>query len=157
MKAIRGIYTETKAKAISPNGETDHFETKAGMIQGDTLAPYLFIIALDYALRSGVKEELGFKLISRRSKRKGPEIVTDLDFADNIALLSGEIWQAQPLLNRAQAAAVSMELMANTKKIKGMSFNQPDEVLLKTADGTSLEVVRDFMYLGFLVSSSADT
>ena len=46
------------------------------------------------------EEALAFHLVKRRSRRIGPEVVTDLDFADDIALLSEEIHQAQDLLLR---------------------------------------------------------
>ena len=39
-----------KVKVCSPDGETDFFDIAAGVLQGDTLAPYLFIISLDYVL-----------------------------------------------------------------------------------------------------------
>ena len=64
------------------------------MTVGATLAPYLFIIVLDYALRksiNGRKEELAFCLKKRGSRRIGPELITDLDFADDITLLSEQI------------------------------------------------------------------
>jgi len=32
-------------------GETDFFQIVAGVLQGDTLAPFLSVVALDYALR----------------------------------------------------------------------------------------------------------
>ena len=149
------MYTWTKAKEISPDGETHLFEIKAGVLQEELLAPYLI---LDYALRKAVngrEEKLGFKFIPRRSKRKQTEIVTDPEFADETALLSGEIGQAQTLFDRVEAAAASVWLMVNAKKAKVMCFNQPDKVLLDTADGTSLEIVGEFTYLGSLVSSSA--
>ena len=34
----------------SPNGDTIFFDIVAGVLQGDTLAPYLFIFSLDYRL-----------------------------------------------------------------------------------------------------------
>ena len=34
-----------RAKVFSPNGETDFFAIHAGVLQGGTLAPFLFIIA----------------------------------------------------------------------------------------------------------------
>ena len=70
------MYTNTRAKVISPDGEIELFEIKAGVLQGDTLAPNLFIISLDYALRiavEGREEELGFQLNVRRSRSLGPK------------------------------------------------------------------------------------
>ena len=40
----------TKAKVHSVDGDTDYFDVLAGVLQGDTLAPYLFIICLDCVL-----------------------------------------------------------------------------------------------------------
>ena len=69
----------------TPDGETDEFEIFAGVLQGDTLAPYFFITTLDYCLRpaiDGREEDLGFTVRPRRSGRIGPFNITDLDFAD---------------------------------------------------------------------------
>ena len=46
LRTIIALYTNTKAKVISPDGETDLFEIKMGVLQGDTLAPFLFVIVL---------------------------------------------------------------------------------------------------------------
>ena len=43
--AIMMLYRNTKVKVCSPDGDTDYFEIVAGVLQGDTLAPYLFIIS----------------------------------------------------------------------------------------------------------------
>ena len=45
-------------------------------------------------------ERKNFTLKNRRSRRVKPEMITDLDFVDHIALLSDQIKQAQELLNR---------------------------------------------------------
>ena len=47
LTAINLMYTNTKARVVSPDGETELFEILAGVLQGDTLAPYLFAIVLD--------------------------------------------------------------------------------------------------------------
>ena len=78
-----------------------NFEIHAGVLQGDTLAPYLFIIVLDYFMIIALgneEENLGFTIAQRRSRRHPAEILTDLDFADDIALLSDTLNQAQELL-----------------------------------------------------------
>ena len=42
--AIMMLYRNTKVKVCSPDGDTDYFNIVAGVLPGDTLAPYLFII-----------------------------------------------------------------------------------------------------------------
>ena len=61
--AIMMLYRNTKVKV---HGDTDYFNIVAGVLQGDTLAPYLFIICLDYMLRTSIDEikENGFLLHS---------------------------------------------------------------------------------------------
>ena len=90
-------------RVVTSDGETELFGILAGVLQGDTLAPFLFAIVLDYAMRmaiEGREEELGFHLKKRRSRRYPPVIVTDTDFADDIALVTEEISQAQIMLSR---------------------------------------------------------
>ena len=42
--AITILYRNTKVKVRSPHGDAEYFDIVAGVLQGDTLAPYLFII-----------------------------------------------------------------------------------------------------------------
>ena len=46
----------------------------------------------------GREEELGFQLVNRRSRRIPAITITDLDFEDDIALVSKEIEAVQELL-----------------------------------------------------------
>ena len=45
--AITILYRNTKVKIRSPDVDTEYFNIVAGVLQGDTLAPHLFIISLD--------------------------------------------------------------------------------------------------------------
>ena len=69
--AITILYRNTKVKVRSPDGDTEYFDIVAGVLQGDTLAPYLFIIPLDYMLRASIDKmrENGFELTKRSSRR----------------------------------------------------------------------------------------
>ena len=89
VSAIGILYTGTKAKVLSPDGETELFEILAGVLQGDTLTSYIFTIMIDYAMRQAIGNDaldLGFKLDRKRSRRHNNDVITDLDFADDIAL-----------------------------------------------------------------------
>ena len=52
-------------------GDTDYFNIVTGVLQGETLAPYLFIICLDHVLRMSIDlmKEKDFKLAKERSRR----------------------------------------------------------------------------------------
>ena len=78
----------------------------------------------------------------------------DLDFADDIKLLSGEIHQAQALLERVETMAASAGLAINAMKTQVLAFNQDTEVSITSKGGTQLEVVEDFKYLGSWMSST---
>ena len=45
------LYKNTKAVLPSLNGDSNFFDTVAGILQEDTLVPYLFIIWTDYVRR----------------------------------------------------------------------------------------------------------
>ena len=48
------LYKNTKVRVRASVGDTDFFDIVAGVLQGDTLAPYLFIICQDYVLRASI-------------------------------------------------------------------------------------------------------
>ena len=48
------LYRNTKVKVRSPDGDTDYFDIVAVVLPGYTLAPYIFIICLDYVLRTSI-------------------------------------------------------------------------------------------------------
>ena len=86
--AITILYRNTKVKVRSPDGDTHYFDIVAGILQGDTLAPYLFIICLDYVHRTSIDKikENGFELSKKRSRSYPAKIITDADYADDIAI-----------------------------------------------------------------------
>ena len=87
--AIMMLYKNIKEKVCSPDGDTDYFNIVAGVLQGDTLAPYLFIICLDYMLRMSIDlmKDNGFKLTKERSRRYPAQTIADVDYANDIALV----------------------------------------------------------------------
>ena len=68
--------------------ETDYFDIVAGVLQGDTLAPYQSIIYLDYVLRMSIDlmKENGFKLAKERSRRYPAQTIMDVEYANDVAL-----------------------------------------------------------------------
>ena len=78
------------------------------------MAPYIFAILLDYAMRpaiDGREEELGFKVDRRRSRRHHPVVITDTDFADDIAITTEEIHQTQEMLSSVELEAAKSDFI----------------------------------------------
>ena len=154
VKLIERMYDNTIARVITDDGLTETFSILAGVMQGDTLAPYLFIIAIDYAMKKALDgSDIGLTVSQRRSRRH-PEIrVTDADFADDLALLTDTIPEAQNFLMSLEDAANSIGLHMNVKKTKFMEINaEPGKI--RAASGEEVKRVVDFKYLGCWIKSS---
>ena len=163
MRAVITMYTGVKAKVISPDGDTDYFNITTGVLQGDTLAPYLFVIVLDFALRKAIdgrEEDFGFTLERRRSRRHPAKVITDLDFAVYIALTSDRVDQAKKMLDVVEAECAKVGLLLNAAKTKFMTYNIDEDVSMNSLDGTPIERAltktgeQDFCYLGGWIDSS---
>ena len=70
--AITILYWNTKVKVRSPDGDTEYF---------DIVHAYLFIICLDYVLRTLIDKikENYFELTKKRSRRSQAKAITDAD------------------------------------------------------------------------------
>ena len=144
VNAIQKLYERTRAKGLSSDGETEYFEI-LDVLQGDTLAPYLFTIVIDYIMRMAIdsKEEFGFILNPKKRRRYPAEVITDLDYADDIALIR----QTKKFLNRVKSEAAKNGLYCNAKKTKMMRFNEDSINDLKSISGGFIEKVDNFKYL----------
>ena len=115
------IRRQTTARVISPDGITELFRVLAGILQGDTLAPYLFIIIVDYILRKAFKDndELGFTVTpgkgGRRSCHKALK-VKDLDYADDLAAPADNIQGAQEMFRLIEDTSAEVNLYVNARK-----------------------------------------
>ena len=151
---IEGMYDNTSARVITEDGLTEAFQILAGVLQGDTLAPYLFVITVDYImLKATEDDDFGFTLHPRRSSRYPEVKITDTDFADDLALLTNTIAMAQSFLLSLEEAANSVGLHLNESKTKYLSVNCQSESL-NAKSGKELEHVNDFLYLGSYISST---
>ena len=148
------LYRNTKAMVRFPNGDTDFFNLVAGVLQGDTLAPFLFILTLDYVLRTSVDKLNGFgcTLEKAKSRRYPAKKITDADYADDLALFSDKIDDAERLFHAVEEAAARIGLYVNAKKTEYVCYMQNGEI--KDLKGTTLKEVEHFTYLGSNISST---
>ena len=118
--AIMILYRNTKVKVRFLDGDTNFFDIVVDILQGDTLAPYLFIICLDYMLRTSVDKikENSFKLTKERNRRYPAQTITGADYIANPPA------KAETLLNSLEWAAAGIGLHVNAYKTEYMYFNQ---------------------------------
>ena len=119
-----------------------------------TLAPYLFIICLDYVLRTSIDKmrENGLEQTKKISRRYPVKTITDADYVDDIAILANTPNQAETLLRSLERAAAGIGLHVNADRTEYMCFNQTGDI--STQEGTSLKLVDKFTYLESSVSST---
>jgi len=111
--AIMMLYHNSEAMVRSSDEDTECFKILAGVLQGDTLAPLLFIIALDYVLRNSLdtQRELGFALHKTGSRRHPAIKITDADYADDLTLF---------LFHSLEEVATAIGLYGNSKAWKAV-------------------------------------
>ena len=116
--AITILYKNTKVKVRSPDGDTEYFDIVAGVLQGDTLSPYHFIICLDYMLRTSIDKirENDFELTKKSSRRYPIKPITNADYANDIAIQANTPNQAEILLHSLERATAGIGVHVNAHK-----------------------------------------
>ena len=82
------MYSDTSACVSTELGPTEWFKTTSGVLQGDTLSPYIFIVLLDYALKKTPQDDVGFVVRKRSGRRHPANYIGVLAYADDICLLA---------------------------------------------------------------------
>ena len=98
--AVLDPYNASSAFVQTSHGPSEEFTTTSGVLQGDTLAPLLFLVAIDYVLRRCLDDDNSYVLASRRSSRHPAVFLPALAYADDIALLCSDPSAARRALTR---------------------------------------------------------
>ena len=100
-------------------------------------------------------EHLGLTLnkTTRRNQYLEENCITDLDYADDLALFSDTSNDAQTFLSRLEIYAAPLGLFVNDIKTEVMPINAT--AALQTVAGKTLKVVEDFKYLGAWADTTA--
>ena len=96
---IKTMYDNPETFVLSPDGTTDSFFTTTGILQGNIFTPYLFTIVVDYV------PIISITLQERKSTCHSSKQIADLNYADDIALLSDQINNVEILLQSLETAA----------------------------------------------------
>ena len=78
---IKFLYDGSTSCVRAGGVNIQRFEITTGVRQGDVLSPVIFIIVVDWIMKRVIGDEDGIKWL-------GSDRVADLNYADDIALLS---------------------------------------------------------------------
>ena len=160
IRSIATMYENPESFINTSDGPTSSFKTSTGILQGDTLAPYLFVIVVDYILRHSADSIYvkGIDVKPNKTTRDSSKYLTDLDYADDITLLSQLLLDGQELLLSLEEAASRFGLLLNSKKTEYLTINEDkNHIPISSNDGNVLKEVSDFKYLGsYVVDSRMD-
>ena len=129
---------------------TKNFQVRTGVRQGCLLSPFLFILVIDWVMKTATKE-----------KRNGIQwtILTqldDLDFAEDLALLPHSHKQMQDKTTELAFISARVGLKINKRKTKILRTNATRQTPIML-EGETLEKVKDFRYLGSTVDTHGRT
>ena len=155
VNAISVLYKNSKSAVMVDGGLSDPFDVTTGVLQGDVLAPFLFVVLVDYLLKKATLQlDSGVVTHPRRSRRHPAKSLNDLDFADDIALLESSISRAQAQLTKTAEAAADLGLVISAPKTEYMTVNCNPQPTLQVY-GDPINHVSDFKYLGSMVASGS--
>ena len=119
---------------------TEPFAVKSGVRQGCILSPMLFCITIDYLMRKVSTGKTGIRWTLW-------SVLEDLDFADDLALVSTTKSHAQVKLDKLRLEASHLGLQLNAKKTEVLAINQAEEDKV-LVDDAPLNMIDQFTYLG---------
>lgn len=144
IQLIKAFYDNFKC-TVDSDPDTS-FLVKSGVRQGCVMSSLLFIIAVDWVMKSTMSNTnngIRWTLTSN---------LEDIDYADDLALVSHTENQMKEKTERLEQNARMIGLKINSKKTQIMTVNMLNTPDIKV-NGEQLELVQSFTYLGSVVTS----
>ena len=147
IKLITNLYDSQQACVRTAKGDSDLFNIGQGVRQGCILSPALFNLYAEYIMRRALADwDRGLPVGGRR--------ISNLRYADDTTLVATNASDLKDLLLKVKAESEVLGLKLNVSKTKIMIVGGDgvEEPLL--VDGTEVEQVTQFNFLGSLITTS---
>ena len=146
-KLIEDLHEGTFCKVMVDGTLNDAFEVKSGVIQGGILSPLLFVMVIDYVMRK-VAVETNAGIVWKDGRK-----LVDLDYADDIVLISEGTDEMQRILDCLVEEGKKVGLIINCSKTEIINMNivNAGDCLI---EGSVVKQVEKFKYLGTILSSN---
>ena len=147
---IKNLYDGMTCKIIHGSQLSEPFTITTGVRQGCLLSPLLFLLVIDWIMkRVTERDKNGIQWTMWKH-------LEDLDFADDIALLSHRQVQMQAKTTKLKEIAekIGLKIHSGKTKILKINTNSSTPVII---DGRNIEEVTSFTYLGSIINSEGGT
>lgn len=146
---IQSLYENFECQVIHRNQLTEPIAVNNEVKQGCILSPVLFSLEIDWIMKNitqGKKQRLQWRL---------PSILEDLDYADDLGLLSSRHQNIQQKTELLSATANKIGFQVNTKKtqVVRVKTTNSNPVLINSK---SIEDVEEFTFLSSKVTTTGD-
>ena len=146
-RMVKLLYQTYECAVVEDGEESDWFRVTTGVKQGCTMSGFLFLLVIDYIMiRTIEKEPTGIRWNFTTK-------LEDLDFADDLALLSSKYRDIQLKTQKLHDNASQVGLKININKTKVMRLNPNVQKPVKINEN-EIEDVNTFTYLGGVVTST---
>ena len=150
VKIIKQLYDGFSCQVIHDGRLSEEFQVTTGVRQGCLLSPLLFLVVLDWVTRTAYASSgkgIQWTLTSK---------LEDLDFADDLALLSHRLQDMQEKVEALGETSQCVGLKISQEKTKVLRTNNRQEEPVQD-EGQAVEDVDEFVYLGSKISKSGGT
>ena len=145
---IQELYSQATSSVYLDGDIGEWFRTTVGVRQGCLLSPTLFNIFLERIMTDALNDHESTVSIGGRT-------VSNLRFADDIDGLAGSENELSELIRRLNDSCTSYGMEISAEKTKIMTNSQANGLTNDiTINGSVLQCVDQFIYLGAIVSDS---
>ncbi|XP_073989088.1 uncharacterized protein [Rhodnius prolixus] len=150
IERIKSFYRNCRNYVRTSNLSSEVFTTTAGVRQGDSLSPLLFIIFMDDILKACQNKTKNFQLGYRNLQ---PVTFSSLIYADDLVLIADSQAKLQHNINVWVEELEKKNMEVNLEKSKTMVVCRTEKRHKIRIKGKTLEQVGVYKYLGVLISS----
>ena len=118
-----------------------------GVKQGDPISPKLFTACLESVIR-----KLNWKQVQKGIKT-GDDTIYNLRFADDSAIFGNSLKELKVMLEDLSRESSKVGLFMNFTKTKVMTNKFVTDITRITVQGTEIEKVDQYLYLGQIIRS----
>ena len=145
IKIISAMCQNNTAAVKVGNEVSNWLCIKSGVMQDCVLSPFVWIVLMDFVLRSTGKAMEDHKIKWRW------KTLLDIDYADNLSILDESVSKMNEFLEVLRVQGVRIGLKINVKKTKSLRLGISEDEKV-TMGNEKIDQVGSFTYLGSIIS-----